>query len=114
MAFNDIELKKIDQIIGKPFRNRVPKEHQDKLRYEVQIKGHDIIISEVRPSWSKPDVWLPVDFAKLKYVRSQNIWKLYWKRASGKWELYGPKEKAKNLKTLANVIEQDQFGCFFG
>jgi len=114
MAFNDLELKIIDKVICEPFRNRVPKEHRDKLRYEVQIEGHDIIISEVRPLFSKPDEWIPVDFAKLKYIRTQKLWKLYWKRASGKWEFYAPKEKAKNLKTLANAIEEDQYGCFFG
>lgn len=37
MAFNEIGLKKIDKIIGEPFRIRVPEEHKDKLRYEVDL-----------------------------------------------------------------------------
>jgi hypothetical protein len=114
MAFNDLELKRIDKIIGEYFRNRVPQEYRDELRYEVHIEGYDVVIFEVRPRWDKPDEWLPLDFAKLRYIRSHNIWKLYWKRASGKWKLYEPKGEAKNLKTLADAIEQDEFGCFFG
>jgi hypothetical protein len=114
MAFNDLELKKIEKIISEKFRNRVPSEIQNQLRNEIRIEGHTVIISEVRPRWDKPDEWLPLDFAKLRYIRSQNIWKLYWKRASGKWELYQPKGEDKDLKILADVIDQDRFGCFFG
>ena len=53
-------------------------------------------------------------FAKLTFVKSKNIWKLYWKRASGKWETYGPKESSKELSTLVKEIEDDRYGCFFG
>ncbi|MFO7604910.1 MAG: DUF3024 domain-containing protein [Desulfurivibrionaceae bacterium] len=114
MAFKDLEIKRIDKLIGERFRNRVPPEIHNKLRNEVRIENHDVIISEVRPRWDKPDEWLSLDFAKLKYIRSKNIWKLYWKRASGKWKLYEPKGEAKDLKILADVIDQDKFGCFFG
>ena len=114
MAFNDLELKRIDKLIIERFRNRVPIEIQNKLRNQVRIEGQNVIISEVRPRWDKADEWLPLDFAKLRYIRSKNIWKLYWKRAGGKWEFYEPKGEAKNLKTLADVIDEDRFGCFFG
>ncbi|MFP4446897.1 MAG: DUF3024 domain-containing protein [Desulfosudaceae bacterium] len=114
MAFTEIELKWIDQYIGVRFKNRVPLENQDRLRNEIRIEGNNIFIAESRPRWDKPDEWLPLDFAKLRYVRSRNIWKLYWKRASGKWEIYGPKGEAGNLKELADVIDEDRYGCFFG
>ena len=114
MAFNDLELKKIDRLIGNDFRNRVPPEHRDKLRYEVRVENHNVLLCEVRPRWDKPDEWFALEFAKLRYIRSQGIWKLYWKRASGKWELYEPKGQSKSLKILVEAIKQDQFGCFFG
>jgi hypothetical protein len=114
MAFSELERKRIDKIIGDDFKSRVPPEHRDKLRYEYRIENHDVLLSEVRPVWDKPEEWLGLDFAKLRCFRSQNIWKLYWKRASGKWELYKPKGEAKNLKTLFDAITQDRFGCFFG
>jgi len=114
MPFDELELKRIDKLIGERFRNRVPPEIQNKLRNEVRIEGQNVFISEVRPRWDKPDEWLALDFAKLKYIQNQNIWKLYWKRASGKWELYEPKGEAKDLKRLADAIDQDKYGCFFG
>jgi len=114
MAFNEIELKRIDKLIGEYFRNRVPPEHRNKLRYDIRIKGHSVFLFEYRPRWDNPDEWLALEVAKLRYFHSQNIWRLYWKRASGKWEFYEPKGEAKNLKTLVDAIKQDQFGCFFG
>ena len=114
MAFNELELKRIDKLIGEYFRNRVPPEHRDKLRYKIRIEGHNVLLFEVRPRWDNPDEWLVLDFAKLRFIRSQNIWRLYWKRASGKWELYEPKGEEKNLKILVDAVKQDQFGCFFG
>ena len=114
MAFSEFELKRIDKIIGEDLRNRVPPEHRDKLRYELRIEGHNVLLAEVRPRWDKPKEWLAVDFAKLRYFKSRGIWKLYWKRASGKWELYEPKSEARNLNKLFDAIREDKFGCFFG
>ena len=114
MAFSEIELKRIDKLIGEYCRKLVPPEHRNKLRYDIRIKGHNVFLFEDRPRWDNPDEWLALDFAKLRYIRSQNMWKLYWKRASGKWELCEPKGEAKNLKKLVDEIKQDRFGCFFG
>jgi len=50
----------------------------------------------------------------LRYVRCHDIWKLYWKRASGKWELYGPEGEANDLTELMVIIDRDDYGCFFG
>ena len=114
MAFNELELKRIDKLIGEDFRNQVPSEHRHKLQYDIRIKGHNVFLFEVRPRWYNPDEWHAMDIAKLRYIRRRNIWRLYWMRASGKWELYEPKGESKNLKTLIDAINQDHFGCFFG
>ncbi|MBC2716010.1 MAG: DUF3024 domain-containing protein [Desulfobacteraceae bacterium] len=37
-----------------------------------------------------------------------------WKRASGKWERYEPKDTTKELRNLVQVIKEDMYGCFFG
>ena len=73
MAFDDLELKKIDKTVGERFRNRVPPEIQDKLRFEYRIEGRNVIISEVRPRWDKPEENPALDFAKLRYIRKTGI-----------------------------------------
>ena len=114
MGFNEIELKRIDKLIGDFCRNRVPIEIQNKLRYGYRIDGQNIFIYEDRPRWDNPGEWLALDFAKLRFIKKQNVWKLYWKRASGKWEVYEPMGEAKDLHALVSAVKEDKFGCFFG
>jgi hypothetical protein len=114
MTFSEFELKLIDKLVGEFCRNRVPARIQNQLRYIYRVEGQDVLIAEDRPRWGKPDEWIALDFAKLKYIRKHKIWRLYWKRASGKWELYKPYSESPNLKVLIDTIKQDQHGCFFG
>ena len=114
MALSEFELKLIDKLIGDFCRNRVPVEIQNELRYGYRIEGQNIFIYETRPRWDAPSEWMTLDFAKLRYIKQQKTWKLYWKRASGKWEVYEPKGEAKNLNVLVSAIQDDQWGCFFG
>jgi len=114
MAFSELDRKRIDKHIGEYLRNRVPPAHRDKLRYEYRIEDNNVYLSEVRPRWKDPDRWQAADFAKLRYIKSRNLWKLYWMRASGKWELYEPHPEARDLKTFVDTIDKDRLGCFFG
>ncbi len=47
-----------------------------------------LILFEIRPDWMDPKIIQNYAFAKARYIKSKNIWKLYWMRASGKWESY--------------------------
>jgi hypothetical protein len=52
--------------------------------------------------------------AKMTYVKSKKIWKLFWLRADLKWYGYESFPKAKNLEDCLNVIAEDQYACFWG
>lgn len=114
MAFNDIDHHKIKKSIGGLCEQRTPAHLKDKLRFEYEIEGQNVIIYEVRPAFRREGEFTKMPLAKLTYVTSRKIWKLYWKRASGKWEKYGPMDSAKDLKSLVQEIDQDTNGCFFG
>ena len=114
MAFSEFERKRIEKIVGTFCQNRVPERARTQLRYIYRIEGQNVFLSEDRPRWDNPDEWLALDFAKLTYVKSRKIWKLYWMRASGRWERYEPCRKDKHLENLITVIGEDQYGCFFG
>jgi hypothetical protein len=45
------------------------------------------------------------------FHRPSGSWKLYWKRASGKWEFY---TQYKHLDTILKVIKEDEWACFWG
>ncbi len=113
MGFTEIELHKIKKIVGTLCEKRSPVHIRDKLRLEYKVENQDIIIFEVRPRWDNPSeqIWSPC--AKLKFVRSQNTWRLFWQRADMKWHKYVPLESG-DVGRLVAEIDADPHSCFFG
>jgi len=114
MAFSEFEKKRIGKIVGTFCENRVPERARNQVRNGFRIEGQNIFIFESRPRWDDPSQWMDLDFAKITYVKSRGIMKLYWKRASGKWNLYEPHGESRELTDFINTIDEDRFGCFFG
>lgn len=76
--------------------------------------GTNIVCYEIRPQWNNPEVILHHEFAKIRFYKTKKSWRLYWMRASGKWESYGPHPESTFLEELLDVIKKDAFHCFFG
>jgi hypothetical protein len=114
MSFSEKELKQIEKVVGGLCQRRAPASLKDKLRLGYAVKNHEVEIYEARPGWGKHPEWLESSIAKLRYVRSANEWRLYWKRASGKWWLYDPYSRSKTLASMVAEIDLDSDGCFFG
>lgn len=89
-------------------------EVRKKIDFGYSWDGNIALLFEIRPRWDKTDEILHHEFAKIKYVKSTKEWKLYWLRASGKWEAYEPLSIATNLEKLLDVIKEDDHHCFFG
>ena len=114
MAFTDIDLQKIKNEVGGLCSKRTPAHLKDQLRYEYEIEKQNVVITEIRPTWNNPSEFTKMPMTKLSYINTQKVWRLYWKRASGKWVRYEPKESAKDLRVLVKEIDNDIYGCFFG
>lgn len=114
MAFTDIELQKIKNMVGGLCKEKTPAHLRDELRFEYEIEKQSVVIFEVRPVWNDPSKFTRMPLAKLTYVRSENLWKLYWKRANEKWVGYDPNGSDKELGNLVAEIDKDSSGCFFG
>lgn len=80
--------------------------------YRSKIKVAELF--EIRPKWDNPKEIQHLPFARIKHYKAQNFWKLYWLRASGKWDPYEPKPTATNLTEILATIKNDKHGCFFG
>jgi len=101
--------------VGKFIENlRPPPEIREKLDFRADIQGAELILSEVRPRFDSPDESLTLPFAKLRWFKSRKMWKLYWRRASGKWELYPPDPFHHSLEKALRLISSDKHCCFFG
>ncbi|SMD00383.1 DUF3024 domain-containing protein [Pedobacter nyackensis] len=84
------------------------------LDYGYSWDGQAAILFEIRPQWNDSSKTLKVEFAKLRYVKSNKTWKLYWLRGSRKWEAYEPLPESTNLQELLTDIKNDEYACFFG
>ena len=104
-----------DKILHKYIEKRRPPEE---IRSQVDLgytyDGKNIEFYERRPIWNDPSRYENYYYAKITYVKTGQIWKLYWKRASGKWEGYSELPTSTHLEELLACIDEDAFGCFKG
>ncbi len=114
MAFSEIELKRIQNVVGKVCTRRSPPHLRDKLRTTYEIINHDVTIFEERPQFYEPAKWSKMPIAKFKYVRTQKKWKLYWMRRDRKWHLYETDTETNRLEELVAEVDRDPYGAFFG
>ena len=100
---NDIDCKRIERAFASPF--------PDKVRNVVEKTKGGYILQESRPPWDSSDApWTRLPVAKMIYVVSTDVWKVYWMRASGKWKLY---EQCSSLHEVIEIIKADRQGCFW-
>ncbi len=114
MFFSELELQRIERDVGALCERRSPAHIRDKLRHDYKIEGQSVILFEVRPQWNDPSKYLELPYAKITYVKSRKIWKLYWHRADLTFHRYDPKESARQLSELVEEIDTDPYACFFG
>jgi|GEM_PF-280048 len=93
---------------------RPPIEIRDELDLGYSYQNNVIEIFEIRPRWDNPNEIDNLSLAKIKYVKTQKIWKLYWMRGSGKWQSYEPFPESSHLEEILSVIDDDEYGCFKG
>ncbi|MFH1965513.1 MAG: DUF3024 domain-containing protein [Acidobacteriota bacterium] len=113
MAFTELELKRIDTIVGGLCERRSRPESCDQLRIEYSVSRHDVEIFEVRPRWDNPDEEMQTPVAKARFVRTANEWLLYRMRHDRKWHLYELFPSSRDLKDIVDEIDRDEICCFF-
>ena len=114
MAFNKLDLKRIERIVGGLCRHRTLPEHSDELRLVYETSGQSVVLSEERPDWREPEKRMHNPVAKLRFARASGLWTLYWLRADLKWHAYLPAPSTVDLAALVEVIDRDEYGAFFG
>lgn len=114
VAFNELDLKRIDFLIGGLCRRRTQLALADQLRLGFEIAGQSVVLFEERPDWRDLARRKRSRFAKLRYVRANGLWTLYWRRADGNWHAYHPASPTSDLAALVAVVDEDPYGAFFG
>jgi len=115
MALNDLERKRVEKAVGAFVEKRRPAPHiRPKLDLGFRVSGQSVELFEIRPQWDRPEVKRESSFAKATFVRTQGMWKVYWKRADLKWHSYEPALEVATIENFLAVVQKDEYGCFFG
>ena len=115
MAFTELEGKRVEKAVEAFVQKRRPPSHiRPKLDIGFRLKGQSIEIFEIRPLWSDPTKILEESVAKATYVKTLALWKVYWKRADGKWHSYPPVPKVGTVDKFLELVDADAHGFFWG
>ena len=93
---------------------RPPVEIRDQLDIDYKYDKSSIELYEIRPHFEIKDKIIHSSFAKARFIKSRNIWRIYWMRASGKWDPYEPDLEVSYVKDFLEIVNEDKYGCFKG
>ena len=115
MALSEFEIKKCEKAVSEFMHVRRPPPHiRNEIDLGYRIQNQSIELFEIRPVWDNPKEKAEYSFAKATYVKTQKIWKIYWLRANLKWYRYEPVPEVKTITDFLNVVDKDEYCCFFG
>ena len=114
MAFSEIELQYIKQSVGALCQRRSPPRFIDELRTIHEIERDGVVVYETRVPWDGKGAWTKMGIAMFRYIRSRNMWKLYQMDLDRKWHVYEPAEEQSEIGALVRVVDEDEYGVFFG
>jgi hypothetical protein len=115
MAVSEFEIKRIERELKKFLeKRRPPADIRNEVDLNYRMEGQSIIIFETRPNWRDPNIIVEMPIAKTTYVKTKNIWKIFWQRADMKWHSYQPAPIVKSIEEFTQVVDQDLHHCFFG
>ena len=87
---------------------------RDKVREGQRFTARTIELFLVRPGFNRPKQLNEESIAKIQHVRRLEVWRIFWKRADGRWHRYAPRCEVQSLAEALRVIDEDASCCFFG
>lgn len=115
MSLTEIQLRSVQEMMDEHIRRvRPPEDIRHMLDMGWRLEKQSIFLFEIRPLWTDETKILHHDYAKATWVERAREWRIYWLRASGKWDRYDPLPSVGNLKRFLMEVEKDPYCCFFG
>ena len=113
MALTELETRRVakalDELVS---RKRPPAHLRDQLDFRWSLEGQSVYLIEVRRLMDGERHERP--FAKATWVRTQNVWKIYWQRADLKWHSYEPVASVKSIQGFCDAVKTTLTDAFGG
>ena len=87
---------------------------RDKVDIGYRVEGQSVEIFEIRPRFQNPDEKDETPVARATFVRTQQVWKVYWMRRDLKWHEYPVKPSVRTLAAFLKLVDEDDICCFWG
>lgn len=114
MAISEFEIKRCEKALGKFMAKHRPPAHiRNEIDIGSRIEDQSVEIFEIRPQWDNPSKKIEHPIAKATYLKTEKLWKIYWKRSDLKWRSYIPFPTASTLEEFLNAVGEDKHCCFF-
>lgn len=116
MDFTDTEIAEHLKVLEDLFwsRRRPPLHLRDEVREGQRITERCIELFIARPAFKRPDKLIEEPIAKIQHMPRLRVWRIFWKRADGRWHHYQPCPEMDSLAAALRVIDEDANACFFG
>ena len=115
MALSEIEMQRCKKSLERFLEQRRPPKHlRDQVDMGYRITGQSVVIFEVRPDWLDSSRRMERPFAKATFVRTKSLWMIFWMRRDLKWHGYEPAAAAESFEDFLDVVNRDEYHCFFG
>jgi hypothetical protein len=115
MSFRDAEITEMAATLDAFLRRERPPAHiRAQLDYAYVIRGRSIELHEIRPRWDDATQQMVRPFAKATYLKSREVWRVYWLPADLKWHFYKPTPMVATLEEFLALVSEDTHACFHG
>lgn len=115
MSLSEFELKQTEKLIAAFIEKHRPEPHiRQNVDLSFRLKGQSVEIFEIRPIWNKPKEKIEIPIAKATYVKTRQCWRVFWQRSDLKWHRYDASPEVRLVEDFLELVERDEFGCFFG
>lgn len=115
MAFTELERRRSERALDRFLeKRRPPPEIRSQVDLGYRIVGQSIELFLIRPHWRDPRTQIEESIAKATYIRSRDLWRIYWKRRDLKWHGYEPDLEVRSIGKFLAVVDTDEYGCFWG
>ena len=112
---NYIERKRIEKTVAAFVAKRRPPVHlRDQVDLGFRFDGRSVEIFEIRPRWDDPTERVEEAVGKARYLKTRDMWLVYWQRADLKWHKYEPVPEVSTIDAFLRLVDEDEYACFFG
>lgn len=113
MAFTESERKEFEHLVSELIESRKKQANKSGFDLGYQFNNQSIELFEIHPSTHNEKGCFNLSVAKLTYIRTKDMWKIFWMRGSLKWQGFRRCPETNKLNEALLVVDEDADQIFW-